>query len=203
VTILVRSPWKLAFALLGVAALAIYAWELTAILRARKRRALDWGVKYFLTAVALMLPLSLLAVILSWPGLPLNVFTGQLENAYGFLGLLGVVTFAIMGMLYKIIPFLVWFARYSRHIGRSQVPALADLYSVPVQGAGYWAYLAGLCVTCVAIVAGSETAVRFGSGLLALSVATLGLNAARMISHFFRPLTRPSARQVSTALKPA
>ena len=109
-TILLRSGWKLAFTLVGVGALAIYGWELAAILRARKRQTLDWGIKYFVTAVGLLLPLSGLAVVLSWPSLPLNVFTGQLENVYGFLGLLGVVSLAIMGMLYKIIPVsrLVW-----------------------------------------------------------------------------------------------
>ncbi len=53
VTILLRSPLKLAFALVVVASLAIYGREITAILRARKRRALDCGIKYFLTAIAL------------------------------------------------------------------------------------------------------------------------------------------------------
>lgn len=88
VTILLRSPWKLAFTLIVIAGLAIYGWELRAILRARKRRPVDWGIKYFLTAIALLAPLSVVAVALSWPGLPLNAFTGQLENVYGFLGLL-------------------------------------------------------------------------------------------------------------------
>ncbi|MCC6820567.1 MAG: hypothetical protein V9H26_24290 [Verrucomicrobiota bacterium] len=118
VAILLRRPWKTAFALVVVAALALYGWELTAILRARKRGPLDWGIRYFLTAVALLIPVSLLSVALSWSGLPLNPFTGQLENLYGFLGLMGVVSFAIMGMLYKIIPFLVWFGVYSQHVGR-------------------------------------------------------------------------------------
>src|SRR6185312_1162913 len=102
VTILLRSRWKFLFALTLISALAIYGIELTAILRARKRRVLDWGIKYFLTAVALLVPLSALAAVLSWSGLPLTPFTGQLENLYGFLGIVGVITFAIIGMLYKI-----------------------------------------------------------------------------------------------------
>ena len=57
-TILLHSPWKLAFAFVSVAALALYVCELAAILRARKRRVLDWGIKYFLTAVLLLFPLS-------------------------------------------------------------------------------------------------------------------------------------------------
>jgi hypothetical protein len=202
-TILMRSQWKLAFALVGVGALALYGWELAAILRARKRQALDWGIKYFLTAVVLLFPLSVLVVVLSWPGLPLNVFTGQLENVYGFLGLIGVVSLAIMGMLYKIIPFLVWFGRYSRQIGRAQVPSLADLYSARLQAVGYWTFLAGLAVTCVAAVFSSEAGVRIGCGSVTVGVITLALNVVIMLTHLFRPRTKPFTLQTSPVPKPA
>ena len=138
VTILLRHPLKFAFALVIVAGLACYGIEMAAILRARKRRTLDWGLKYFLTAISLLAPLSVLALVLSWPGLPLTPLTGQLENVYGFLALLGVVSFAIIGMFYKIIPFLVWYGSYSRQIGLSKVPSLADLYSPRLQAVGYW-----------------------------------------------------------------
>ena len=202
ITILLRNPWKIVFAMIVISGLVIYTWELVAILRARKRRTLDWGIKYFLTAVALLLPLSVLAVVLSWPSLPLNAFTGQLENTYGFLGLIGVVSFAIIGMLYKIVPFLVWFGKYSRHIGRSQVPALADLYSARLQALGYWSYLGGLAVTCVSIVFSSEFGVRWGCTLLGLSIASLAINVARMLAHFFKPRLRPLEFQASAVPKP-
>jgi hypothetical protein len=203
VTILLRRPLKPVFALVVVAALALYGWELIAILRGRKRRALDWGIKYFLTAIVLLLPLSVLAVVLSWPGLPLNPFTGQLENLYGFLGLIGVITFAIIGMLYKIVPFLVWFGRYSRQIGRVRVPALADLYSARLQALGYWTYLAGLAVTCAAIVLSNETGVRIGCGILALGVTTLALNVGQMLAHLFKPTLKPFTLPTSTIAKTA
>ncbi|MBP9902684.1 MAG: hypothetical protein KBH45_14580, partial [Verrucomicrobia bacterium] len=125
--------------------------------------------------------------------LPLNPFTGQIENLYGFLGLIGVVSFAIIGMLYKIVPFLVWFGRYSRQIGRAQVPALADLYSAKLQVAGYWSYLAGLIVTSSAIMFSSEAFVRCGCALLALSISTLVINVGIMLSHYFRPSLHPLA----------
>ncbi len=200
VTILLRSPWKVAFAIVIVSALVIYGIELAAILRARKRRTLDWGIKYFLTAVLLFGPLSALAVVLSWPGLPLNAFTGQLENLYGFLGLIGVISFAIIGMLYKIIPFLVWFASYSKQIGRAQVPALADLYSEKLQIAGYVAFLSGLATTGVAIVLANQIGVRAGCILLAASLLTLALNVVLMLTHFFRPQLRPLASNARNPL---
>jgi hypothetical protein len=191
VTILLRHRFKFAFALVAVAGLACYGIEMIAILRARKRDTLDWGLRYFLTAISLLAPLSILALVLSWPGLPLTQLTGQLENAYGFLALVGVVSFAIIGMFYKIIPFLVWYGSYSRQIGLSKVPSLADLYSPALQALGYCAYVAGLVVTTIAIVLANALAVRSGCALLALSLGTLALNVIKILSHLIRPRIEP------------
>ncbi len=191
VTILLRHHFKVAFALVAVAGLACYGVEVLAILRARKRRVLDWGLKYFLTAISLLAPLSVLSLVLSCPGLPLTRLTGQLENLYGFLALAGVVSFAIIGMFYKIIPFLVWYGSYSRQIGLRKVPALADLYSPRLQAAGYWTWVAGLAVASLAIVLGNPVAVRCGCALLALSLGTLALNVGKILSHLIRPQFAP------------
>lgn len=198
VTILLHSPWKLAFAALIIIALGLYGIEMAAILRARKRRPLDWGIKSFLTAVILLLPMSSLAVALCWPGLPLNEFTGRLENLYGFLGLVGVISFAIIGMLYKIIPFLVWYGVYSKKVGLAKVPALAELYSEPLQIAGYFAFLAGLTGISIGILTCHALTLQLGAISLAISVGTLWLNVARMLAHFLRPKIQPFAASTQT-----
>lgn len=190
-TVLLRHPWKPVFALLIVAALGVFGWELRAIVRARKRRSLDWGVKSFLTALGCLAPLSVLALVLSWPGLPLNAVTGQLENAYGFLGLIGVVSFAILGMLHKIIPFQVWFHVYGKEIGRRKVPALAEMYSARWQMAGYWFFVAGLLLTTFSTVTAQGTWVRAGCVLLAFSFFTFAVNLAKILSHLIRPRVEP------------
>ena len=46
---------------------------------------------------------------------------------------LGYVSFIIIGHLYKIVPFLVWFERFSPLVGKQPVPMLADM--VPVKSA--------------------------------------------------------------------
>ncbi|HVM47248.1 MAG TPA: cbb3-type cytochrome c oxidase subunit I [Candidatus Acidoferrum sp.] len=191
VAILLQSRLKPVFAAVVIAGLALYGCEMAAILRARKRRVLDWGVKQFLAAMALLAPLSLLALLLSWPTLPLTTLTGQFENLYGFLGLLGVISLGIGGMLYKIIPFLIWYRAYSQQVGRCKVPALADLYSPRLQAAGFWIYLAGLAVTSVGIVLGNAIIVRCGATVLGLSLATQAINVITMLGHLFRPAARP------------
>jgi len=204
--IVLRSRLKLACALIVLAGLALYGVEMAAILRARKRRALDWGVKYFITAIGLLAPLSVLALVLSWPGLPLNGFTGQLENLYGFLGLLGVISFAVIGMLYKIVPFLVWYRTYSGKIGRSKVPSLAELYCPYLQALGYWTWLAGVAATGVGTALGRGTGVRWGCALLLLSLLTLVLNLAKMLSHLVWPRVaplQPKAAVSAPAARPA
>jgi hypothetical protein len=191
--ILTRSALKPVATVVILAGLAVYGLEMRAILRARKRRVLDWGLKYFISALSLLFVQSALALVLSWPGLPLTRLTGQLENLYGFLALLGVVAFAILGMLYKILPFLAWYASYSGEIGRRKVPALADLYSPRLQVAGYVTYVGGLLATSVAIVLGSTKAMPWSCGLLALSLGIFVVNAALILRHFIWPKLEPLA----------
>jgi hypothetical protein len=169
----------------------VYAVELLAILGARKRRSLDWGLKYFLTALGLLAPLSGLAIVLCWPTLPITEFTAQLENVYGFLGLFGVVTLGIVGMLFKIVPFLVWYARYSKDIGRQKVPSLAELYSEPLQAVTYWLYVVGLAATSVAIAVANESAARWGFTFIAAALAVFAMNMGLILSHLRAP--RPGA----------
>src|SRR5262249_13064402 len=105
---------------------------------------------------------------------------------------------ALIGMLYKIIPFLVWFGTYSKKVGFAKVLTLADLYSERLQMAGYFAFLSGLAAMSFGIVAANGNAIRIGGVLLAGSLGTLLLNVARMIAHFVRskiePLAAPSRK---------
>jgi len=191
VTLLISSPWKLAFAFVVLAGLALYGWEIITIVRARKRPCLDWGIKYFLTALAMLIPVSVLGTALAWPRLPATELTMQLETVYGFLAFIGVITFAVLGMLYKVVPFLVWYGSYSKAIGRSKVPSLADLYSHPLQAVGYWLFLAGLLLTSIATALGHETWVRAGGIVLLASVAVFVVNIGKILSHLVRPRLEP------------
>ncbi len=97
--------------LLMAAALALY--DTYRILRNRMKRALDIGVRHYLAGLG-FLALALLA-------LPVAPIVSVLWFALGFVGL--VVT----GMLYKILPFLVWTHRYAPRAGRERVPLLKDM----------------------------------------------------------------------------
>jgi hypothetical protein len=193
VTMALRSPWKLGAALVIVAGLVAYAVEILAILRARKRRVLDWGLRHFLTALGLLGLVTVLGLVLCWPGLPVTLLTTQLETVYGWLGLAGVVTLTVLGFLYKIVPFQIWYHRYARHVGRSRVPSLADLYSGRLQVAGFGLVLAGLLATAVGAALGHETVTRGGVLILLGGLTAFTVNLALMFRHFWRPRLEPLA----------
>jgi hypothetical protein len=189
--VLWQSGAKFGFAVVIVAGLMTYGVEIGAIVRARKRRALDWAMTYFFTAVALLAPAGVLGLILAWPKLPLTAFTGQLENVYGFLALVGIVSFAIVGMLYKIVPFLIWYSVYSSAIGRSKVPSLAELYCPGLQSWSYGLYLGAVSVISVGAGLAHELIVRCGSALLAGSLCLFAVNVVWILSHLVRPRIEP------------
>lgn len=190
-TITLRSPWQAAFALLTAAGVGVYLVEMRAIVRARKRRTIDWGLRYFLTALGLLGFLAVLGVVLALPVLPATEFTAQLETVYGFLGIVGVVSFTILGFLYKIVPFIVWYHSYSRQVGRHKVPSLADLYSERLQVIGYWLFLIGLTVAATGAATLREAVVRVGILLLLASLGVFAANLAKMLRHFLRPQLAP------------
>lgn len=97
--------WGLAFGeglgyLLLLLAYGLALYDAYRILKNRMKRALDIGVRHYLAGL-FFLGLALLA-------LPFHPVAAALWFALGFVGL--VVT----GMLYKILPFLVWTHRYAK-----------------------------------------------------------------------------------------
>ncbi|MDM7324854.1 MAG: hypothetical protein P3W93_007715 [Thermus sp.] len=108
--------------LLLLLAFALALYDTGRILQNRMKKVLDIGVRHYLLGL-FFLGLSLLA-------LPFNPAWAALWFGLGFVGL--VVT----GMLYKILPFLVWTHRYAPKAGKEKVPMLKEMLP---EGAGYLA----------------------------------------------------------------
>jgi hypothetical protein len=128
----------------------------------------------------------MLGAVISWPGLKETHVTLQLENAYAILAIFGVLSFAILGMLYKILPFLVWFHRYGSLVGRARIPSLAEMVSQRIQVAGYYLHLAGVLIAAAASVLGHTRCARMAAALIALSVVLFVINSISILSHLLR-----------------
>jgi hypothetical protein len=185
--VLVQSRLKFVTAGITAAGLILYGLELVAILRQRRRRHLDWSLRYLLTAIAMLLPVTGLGLGLATRGTERNGFIGQCENLYGFLALFGVLTLAILGMALRIVPFLLWYWRFhgSRPGTAAAAQAAGPARQAPLLSAlGYVLLLAGLVLTAGGILIAHDLLARlgmmgYGGGvgcvLLALLQAGLGL----------------------------
>ena len=62
----------------------------------------------------------------------------------------------ITAHLYKIVPFLVWFHRFSSLVGKQKVPMLADMVPLKSSNFGFSFYLIGFILSLIAFSLNSD-----------------------------------------------
>jgi hypothetical protein len=172
---------------LGAAGAAHVAW-VVAVVRARKRPALDWGLRFVLTGVCFLVPATLVGLALA-----ADLLSGpRAAGAYVVLALGGWVSLTIVGMMLKIVPFLVWYRTYGPVAGRSRVPTLAEMSWPAAEAAAYGLLTLGLALLAGAVLGGSPAWIR-GAGLLVAAGALAFAGAlARILRHLAAQVPAPS-----------
>lgn len=99
--------------------------------------------------------------------------------AIGVLFALGWVSTMILAFLHKIVPFLVWYHRFSPRVGRGPVPLMRELVSQRLALGGFALYHAGVVGLAGGLVTGSGAAVQGGAASLAGGFAVLAGNLLR------------------------
>jgi len=120
-------------AALILAGLAAFLAQARSFYRHRRKPVLDAGLKLAAGGLTLLG----LAALLSVPVLVRGIGSPHLAATYVLLLILAISLF-VAAHYYKIVPFLVWYHRFSSLIGRAEMPQVADLYS------GRWAAGAGV-----------------------------------------------------------
>ncbi|MBF0160707.1 MAG: hypothetical protein HQL88_00330 [Magnetococcales bacterium] len=170
--LLLRVPplpaWLLWLAALpAVSAMLLYGQTMFTLFRARKRKKGDlplrlWQFAYLCGGLAIVL-------LLLWPVLAAE----WLRYLFAVFFLFGCVSSIMMAMLYRIIPFLTWFHRYSQRAGQPGVPMMDDLTPKRM---GYWPlWNQGLTLVLLltAVATGWDFALRLGGVTLILAGAML------------------------------
>lgn len=174
------APWTVwtVAALLGGGLVAFLA-QAAAFFRARKKPALDAGLRLAAAGAALLGAALLLAPF--W--LARGLAAPGLATAYVLALLLGVSLF-VAGHYYKILPFLVWLHRFGPLVGRKQVPRVADLYAARPANAAAALLAMGAAGMVGATLAGSAEAARvaallYAAGAAVVAVQMLGISRRR------------------------
>ncbi|MBT2677768.1 hypothetical protein J7E38_02075 [Bacillus sp. ISL-35] len=105
-----------------LAGFLVFTWHVKKIIDKRVKRKLDRPFMFALFAVGCGAAIHLAAFVSSSVNL-LPKTAGPILLLY----LMAWIAFSIIGYLYKIVPFLWWTHKYSKEIGKKQVPALKDM----------------------------------------------------------------------------
>ncbi|MEA1914327.1 MAG: hypothetical protein U9N30_03330 [Campylobacterota bacterium] len=115
--------------MLSIAALCLYFYQIYVIYKTRVRMDNDIYLHSLIVSYSSLALSLVLGFIYLW-------FPNQnLLLTIGWVLFMGYITYIIIGHLYKIVPFLVWYERFSPLIGKQKVPMLADM--VPERSARF------------------------------------------------------------------
>lgn len=166
---LTQGQWAGLAAMPAVAACwVMHPLQTLADIKRRKRKRREGSLLFWKTGLcsALLLgPLGVAAVLLADPRWPL---------LFGWFAVWGWAGAIMHGMLGRIVPFLVWFHRFSAKVGQAGVPSMRSLLPQRAVKAGFWTHLGSLLAGGVAIVSQNGIAARLTGLLLAATAVSLG-----------------------------
>lgn len=151
----------------SLVAYILYIYQIVIIYKTRARKENDIWVKSMMFSFV-MLIFSIVFCI---------AFLVKPNNNYilvsGFLFFMGFLGFIITAHLYKIVPFLVWFHRFSALVGKQKVPMLADM--VPKKSAHFQFIFTSIGTVCVslALLFGEDSLLKMGASFLVVGTMFL------------------------------
>jgi hypothetical protein len=124
-------------------------------------------------------------VLLTVPGWvldPLSYFVRFGSPRATHLLFIGVITFTIVGTFYHVVPFIIWFHRYSDRLGYEQVPMIDDLFDARIARIEFWLLLIGLAVLWVGeLLAAPSLVLMVGGNVLGLGIILFAINMGLVV----------------------
>ena len=173
------NVFYLTAAFLGLLAVAGYLADLGRMWHDRTRRQLDPAL-----VLALSGPFSLVIILAMAGGAMGN---GELWPAVIYLVFNGWLSLTVMGLLQKIVPFLIWLDRYSDQMGRGPVPRMKDIF------AERWSWQIGVIYALGVVIAFLSAIARVGDGF-AMGVSVQALGLVGLLLAILRAVWRQPAR---------
>jgi len=165
---------KIAY-IISILSLIIYFYQIYLIYKTRARKEND----IYIISLFFSFSTFLISIILGF----FYIFTSHepLLFASVWLFISGFITFVIIGHLYKIVPFLVWFEKFAPLVGKQKVPMLADM--VPVKAANYQFIFGaiGVVISAVGLLFMSDEIFKAGASFICIASIFLLKNLLFMI----------------------
>lgn len=153
--------------ILSFIALILYFFQIFIIYKTRVRLEVDIYFKSMVFSYFCLLISIIMGIIYIF-----NPYHNLLLTL-SWLAIFGFITFVITGHMYKIVPFLVWFERFSPFVGKKKVPMLSDMVPVKSANMQFIFSTVGVMISAIGILFGVDSI--FKSGISLLSVGAIFL----------------------------
>ncbi len=145
-----------AAALPALSGILLFLTTMVGLLRGRQRKMVDATLRFWQLGLSGLLPAFLL--------LPVTFF--RMDEIFSYLFvlvfLLGFAGAISNGMLYKIIPFLVWLHRFSPLVGKIKTPAMKDIVHDAPARKQFYLFCFSLLLLIVAFATQNDLLTRIG-----------------------------------------
>jgi len=155
-----------------------YIQQIYIIYKLTVRKELDIWAKSMIFGFGSLMASLLLGVISFLP----NANEAWLHSAVWFF-MLGFIGFLINGHLYKIVPFLVWFERFSPLVGKEKVPMLHEMYPKEQANMMFWYSSIGTVLGGLGLLIESDFAFKAGASLMIMGAIFLYMSMSKMLSY--------------------
>ncbi len=162
--------------MLSLVALFLYFYQIYVIYKKRVRLENDVYFKsIFFSFSSLIICLLLGLIYLVFP-------SNRLLLGISWLAFAGFISYVIIGHLYKIVPFLVWFERFSPLVGKKKVPMLADMIPVKSANIQLFSSFIGIIIITIGIFFSSNDIYKTGVSFLLIGAVFLVKDIFYMIN---------------------
>ncbi len=161
---------------LSILSQMIYFYQVYTIYKTRVRKENDIYAKSLIFAYLSLvgaLFLESLFILMSYEPF---LISGAWLLFFGFFG------FMITGHIYKIIPFLVWFERFSPLVGKEKVPMLADMLPKRSSEAQFLFSSIGVFLVAFALLSQNNIALSAGASFLVVGALAFVRSVLYMIN---------------------
>ncbi len=151
--------WMIGAGLPALLGILIFVGSILKLLWQRQRKMVDTTLRFWKLGLASLIP----AVFI----VPVDLFRYDETVGYlfGIVFLLGFAVAITNGMLYKIIPFLVWLHRFSSLVGKIKTPSMKDIIGDKPARIQFFVFCLSLLTIILSVIFDVDIVMRSG-GLL-------------------------------------
>ncbi len=162
--------------ILALGAMLVYAYLIYIIYKIRPRKENDVYAISLMFSYSSLVASILMLVVYFFMEKETYLLASMWLLFFGFFG------FLITGHIYKIIPFLVWFEKFSPLVGKQKIPMLADMVPYKSSQAQFIFCAVGVIIVTIAIISQSNILIGAGASFLVMGAIAFIRSVLYMIN---------------------